>query len=135
MVALTQLFLLAALLIVGWINGFPSPVPWRELAVSFAGGWIACLPLAALQLFASTALHSFAAPVAVNAVLTIPNVLIGNSSRFGPYYPWAQPMLSMIPRGDGGLPDLTIHIAPEALIGSFVLFLLTGWIYMMKKTA
>jgi len=136
MLAATQLLLLIVLLLLGLSHGSTEGIPWRALASSFLGGWIACFPLAALQLFVSVAFQSFAAPLAVNVVLTLPNMLIANSERFGPYDPWVQPMLAMIPRDDTygyGAFNLPMETLFGVVAGSFVLFFVVGWTYFAKK--
>ncbi|MBB3110610.1 hypothetical protein FHS18_002677 [Paenibacillus phyllosphaerae] len=135
LLAITQLLFLAALLATGLLLGFAEPIPWRMLLVSALGGWLACLPLAALQLAVSVAWSSFAAPLAVNVIFTIPNILIINSAQYGPYYPWAQPLLAMVPRDEMGFG--AFNLSPETLLGvilvSFVVFLLGGWGYFIRK--
>lgn len=132
---LTQLFFLGALLGVGALLGFPGPVPWQAILRSVGGGWIACLPLAALQLGVSTALPSFAAPLAINVVLTMPNLLVMNSSTYGPYYPWAQPLLAMIPMENSGMAAINLSATTlfGVILGSFVVFLTAGWAYFRSK--
>lgn len=135
LLAATQLLFLVVLLLTGGLLGFDEPIPWAALLRSAAGGWVACLPLAALQLLVSTAWSSFAAPLAVNVILTLPNLLVVNSAEYGPYYPWAQPMLAMMPRADYGTG--AFNVTPETLfgviLGSFALFLAAGWIYFARK--
>lgn len=135
LLALTQLLVLAALLIVGGANGFSSSVPWHVLLVSFGGGWMACLPLAALQLFISIAFQSFAAPLAVNVILTLPNILVVNSSTYAPYDPWAQPLLAMLPRDSMAYEGLDISLGTLYLVvfGSFCVFFAAGWTYFSRK--
>ncbi|WP_274654359.1 ABC transporter permease [Paenibacillus humicola] len=136
LIAVTQLLFLAALLLIGTSLGFAGEVPWAELLRSAAGGWAACLPLAALQLAVSTAWPNFAAPMAVNVIFTIPNLLIVNSAHYGPYYPWAQPLLAMMPHaGNYNYGAFAVPAATLLLVigGSFVLFLASGWIYFVKK--
>ncbi|WP_319800717.1 ABC transporter permease [Brevibacillus borstelensis] len=65
---LTQCLLLAGLLAVGTVKGYSAAVPWDILVSSLVGGWVACMPLAALQLAVSVAWSSFAAPMAVSAI-------------------------------------------------------------------
>lgn len=134
LLALTQLLLLAALLIYGVARDSGGPIPWQELFASFAGGWIACLPLAALQLLASSALQSFAAPLAINVILTLPNILVVNSSTYAPLDPWTQPMLAMIPRG-GGVVDLSPERLYLVVLISFCAFFAAGWTYFSRRSA
>jgi hypothetical protein len=103
--------------------------------MSVLGGWIACLPLAALQMAVSSAWSSFAAPMALNVVFTFPNILVANSADYGPYYPWVQPLLAMVPRtkesfGAFNVPAETLFLV---ILGSFVLFLAGGLIYFQRK--
>ncbi|WP_330999670.1 ABC transporter permease [Cohnella fermenti] len=135
LLALTQALLLIALIAVGLSRGFDDPIPWRMLLTSFGGGWIACLPLAALQLFVSIALQSFAAPLAINVILTLPNIMIVNSARYAPYDPWAQPMLAMLPRDS--MSYAALNLSAESLylvvLGSFCVFFAAGWRYFVRK--
>ncbi|MFE8701923.1 ABC transporter permease [Cytobacillus sp. FJAT-54145] len=135
LLALTQLLFLAGLIVIGEIKGFEGPIPWNMVTTSVVGGWIACLPLAALQMLVSVAWSSFAAPLAINVILTIPNILVVNSAEYGPYHPWAQPFLAMMPRSDESFGAL--NVSPETLyfviLGSFVLLFLSGLTYFNRK--
>lgn len=135
LLAITQLLFVAALLAVGAIRGFSAPIPWGTIWTSALGGWIACMPLAALQLAVSVAWSSFAAPLAVNVIFTLPNMLVANSETYGPYYPWAQPLLAMLPASDQSfgafnVPALTLFVV---IFGSFALFFALGLGYFMRK--
>jgi len=136
LIGLVQLLFLVLLLLIGTLLGFGNPIPWPHLLISAAGGWIACLPLAALQLAVSTAWASFAAPLAVNVIFTIPNMLIANSAEYGPYYPWVQPMLAMIPSGEMtfGAFNVSATTLFGIIGGSFLVFFVGGWTYFARKT-
>ncbi|MBN2983227.1 MULTISPECIES: ABC transporter permease [Cohnella] len=135
-IAIVQALLAAAAVAVFYVRKMPGELPWDMLLSSALGGWVACLPLAALQLGVSLAWSSFAAPLAVNIALTLPNILIVNSAQYGPFYPWAQPMIAMIPResndtfGALGLPLESIMIT---VAGSFAAFVAAGLIYFKRK--
>lgn len=135
LLAISQLLFLAALLIVALVQGISGPLPWGMIATSLVGGLVACLPLVALQLGVSLVWSSFAAPLAVNVSLTIPNLLIINSAKIGPYYPWAQPLLAMMPRGqeDYGAFNLPYESLFITVLGSFLLFLAAGMLYFRRK--
>lgn len=135
LIAATQVLFLVGLLIIGSVKGFSFDIPWTTILASLVGGWLACLPLIALQLFASIAWTSFAAPLALNVIFTIPNILIVNSERFGPYYPWAQPFSMMMPSSSGGFVALNASIETLfiVILGSFVLFLASGLVYFIRK--
>src|SRR5690606_20910753 len=98
-------------------------------------GWIAALPLAALQLFVSVVWSSFAAPLALNVIFTIPNMLIVNSEVYGPYYPWAQPLLSMLAVSPDkyGAFNVPLETLLYVILGGFALFFTAGLTYFQRK--
>lgn len=135
LIAFTQILFVMGLFLIGWIKGYPADIPWSTISTSVIGGWIACLPLIALQMFVSVAWSSFAAPLAINVIFTIPNMLIVQSEKFGPYYPWSQPFLMMMPdlaEGFGAL-NVSMETLFIVIIGSFVLFIGSGLGYFMRK--
>lgn len=135
LIAVTQTLFISGLFIIGWMKGYPADIPWGTILASGIGGWLACLPLIALQMFVSVAWSSFAAPLAVNVIFTIPNMLIVNSESFGPYYPWAQPFLMMMPSSTDSFGALNVSIETLfiVILGSLTLFLCSGLIYFMRK--
>ncbi|WP_159883592.1 ABC transporter permease [Paenibacillus puerhi] len=135
LLVITQLLFLGSLLLVGMALGLASPIPWIVLLRSLLGGLLACLPLAAMQLGISMAWSSFAAPLAVNAIFTLPNMLITNSADYGPYYAWAQPMLAMMPGSPTAFGAFNVSAATlfGIILGGFALFLLSSMVYFSKK--
>ncbi|CAM3290688.1 ABC transporter permease [Filibacter tadaridae] len=135
LIAATQILFILGLFIIGWMKGYPIEIPWGTISTSVFGGWLACMPLIALQMFASVAWSSFAAPLAVNVIFTIPNMLIVNSERFGPYYPWSQPFLMMMPNSAENFGALNVSIETLFIVifGSLILFLGTGLVYFLRK--
>ncbi|MBB6634062.1 ABC transporter permease [Cohnella thailandensis] len=135
LLAAVQLLFAAAVYVASVIHGFAPELPWGALASAVAGSWLGCLPLAALQLGVSTLWSSFAAPLAVNVMLTLPNMLVANSEKIAPYYPWAQPALTML-RGDAldfGAFALPIESLLITVLGSFVIFLSASLVYFNRK--
>ncbi|XEC95208.1 hypothetical protein AB6A23_01100 [Paenibacillus tarimensis] len=53
-----------------------------------------------------------------------------NSSQYGPYYPWAQPALAMVPGREESYG--AFQVGPETLyiviLGSFIVYLTSGWL-------
>ncbi|MGM1046256.1 MAG: ABC transporter permease [Bacillota bacterium] len=135
MLVTIQLLFLGAVLVAGWFHGIDAPLPWDMMATSLLGGWAACLPLAALQLAVSTAWSSFAAPLALNVVFTIPNMLVANSETYGPYYPWTQPLLAMVPSGQAGFGAFAVPFDRLMLVvlGGFLVFFIAGFVYFQRK--
>ena len=135
LIAFTQILFVLGLFLIGWIKGYPADIPWGTISTSVIGGWVACLPLIALQMFVSVAWSSFAAPLAVNVIFTIPNMLIVQSEKFGPYYPWSQPFLMMMPdlAESFGALNVSMETLFIVILGSFVLFIGAGLGYFMRK--
>ncbi|MFT9816831.1 ABC transporter permease [Lysinibacillus sp. NPDC056185] len=129
-----QLLYLCSIFAVGMIKGYTDPFPMEIVWKSIIGGWVATLPLVALQLWMSIMFKSFAAPFAVNVIFTLPSILAINSKTIGPYYPWAQPF-SMMYVGDNT--DDVFFVPWDQLLtvvgGGFVLFFLGGYLYFQRK--
>ncbi|OUS78628.1 hypothetical protein B1748_00695 [Paenibacillus sp. MY03] len=136
LLAAVQLIMIGALLAASAVQGITGSIDWQSALVSLLTGWIACLPLAALQLWASIGWSSFAAPLAINVSMTIPNILIINSDKYGPFYPWAQPALGMLVEGgeqNFGAFNLPLENILVTVGCSFVLFVAGGLLYLHRK--
>lgn len=129
-----QLLYLCSIFAVGMIKGYTDPLPMEIVWKSIIGGWVATLPLVALQLWMSIMFKSFAAPFAVNVIFTLPSILAINSKTIGPYYPWAQPFSMMYV---GGNTDDVFFVPWDQLLtvvgGGFLLFFLGGYLYFQRK--
>ncbi|MBG9455573.1 hypothetical protein ABE61_16250 [Lysinibacillus sphaericus] len=129
-----QLLYLCSIFAVGMIKGYTDPFPMEIVWKSIIGGWVATLPLVALQLWMSIMFKSFAAPFAVNVIFTLPSILAINSKTIGPYYPWAQPFSMMYV---GGNTDDVFFVPWDQLLtvvgGGFLLFFLGGYLYFQRK--
>ncbi|MCI3924652.1 ABC transporter permease [Paenibacillus sp. TRM 82003] len=135
LLGVVQLLVLAGLLAVAAAKGLTADAgTWGLIVRCFVGGWVACLPLAALQMFVSVVWQSFAAPLAVNVIFTLPNILVANSEKYGPYYPWAQPVLAMVPREAESFGAFNVPLESLLLVvlGSFGVFLTAGMMYFAK---
>ncbi|TKH44920.1 ABC transporter permease [Paenibacillus sp. FSL R10-2782] len=135
LVGLTQLLFGGALLGVGAVQDMNGPIPWSMIAQSLLAGWVACLPLAALQLMVSFLWSSFAAPLALNFVFTVPNILVANSQTYGPYYPWVQPVLAMMPAGRDSFGAFIVPADTliTVVLGSFAVFGIAGLTVFRRK--
>lgn len=132
LVAIAQLLMMFGTIVTGLSAlHITASVPWGILWKSILGGWLACIPLIALQLWVSTWWKSFGAPFALNIILTIPAVAVAHSSRFGPWYPWAQPMLIMQPGGHHFL-----NVTPKTtttIVLSAVILIAAGWLHFKRR--
>jgi lantibiotic transport system permease protein len=135
LVLVVQVLYLGSLFVVGIVHGFSDSFPMEIVWKSILGGWVATLPLVALQLWMSLLFKSFAASFSVNVIFTLPTILAINSEKFGPYYPWAQPVFMM---NVGGDTSEFFFIPWEQLItvvgGSFLLFFIGGFLYFQRKS-
>lgn len=135
LLAAVQLTFLVMVLSLGFFRDVPGPIPWSMLLSAVFAGFVACMPLAALQLAISQGWSSFGAPLALNVSLTIPNMLIANSATYGPYYPWVQPMLAMMPYGDQGFGAFNLPLETLLMVvgGSFIVFFFGGLVSFYRK--
>lgn len=134
-IAVVQMLIFAALFGAGTLAGMEGSIPVDPIVTSLFGGWLATFPLLALQLWVTTAWSSFAAPMALNVIFTMPAVLIVASEQFGPYYPWAQPLLAMAVPSEG-MDDLTFLSTETLLIvvlGGFLAFFVGGLSFFQKR--
>lgn len=129
-----QILYLGVIYTVGILQNVTEPFPMQIVQKSIFGGWIATFPLVALQLWMSILFKSFAAPFAVNVIFTLPSILIINSEKIAPFYPWVQPFSMMYIESET---DDVFFIPWEQLLtvvgGSFVLFFIAGLFYFQRK--
>lgn len=135
LLVVTQLIFFGGVFAAGQIHGLEQAFPWEMMLRSGLGGLVAVLPLIALQLTVSIAWSSFAAPMALNFVFTLPNIMIVNSADYGPWYPWAQPMLAMMPymENNFGALNVSFETLIYVIVGSFVVFFVSGFTYFQRK--
>ncbi|MGE7676364.1 ABC transporter permease [Lysinibacillus sp. NPDC094403] len=130
LVAWTQMCLLIFYLCLGWILSIPGTIPWRLLLGFIAKGWLATLPLAAIQLILSIKWSSFSIPIAINIILTLPVLLAVNSS-YGQFYPWAQPALAMSPPDETPIQSLSVFYT--VILITFSISIISGLIKFNKS--
>ncbi|PKQ20728.1 MAG: hypothetical protein CVT66_03215 [Actinobacteria bacterium HGW-Actinobacteria-6] len=92
-----------------------ADIPWSEMGPSLLGGWIAVLPLAAVQLWVSSRWKSFGAALALNVCLTLPAIFAAQSHEIGPWYPWAQPVLAMSGLGPSSAKGMALGLSMTTL--------------------
>lgn len=134
MALVMQGLFLGGLYAAGKAGGITDPFPWLLVWKSAFGGWVAALPLLALQLWLAMIWRSFAAPFTVNVIFTLPAILAVNSSKVGPYYPWAQPFNMMYPVGHPG--DVFFVPWEQVLLvvgGSLAVFVLIGYATFLRR--
>ena len=129
---IVQVLVLVTVLIDGLVFlHINASIPWHLLIRGFIGGWIATIPLAAIQLWVSTWWKSFGSPFALNIICTIPSLAVSSSSQYAQMYPWMQPMLAMSPL-QHGTPDLTAASLVTIAVAGFV-FIIGGWLHFINR--
>jgi hypothetical protein len=127
-----QVLLLLLLLAAGYVLDVTGAIPWGQLLIGLLLGWVATFPLAALQLWVSTVWKSFAAPLALNVIFTLPAVAVANSATYGPWYPWAQPLLAMLPK-ERAISDFSQMNFWVIVVGGFLVLGAAGWRHFVKR--
>ncbi|MCM2355546.1 MAG: ABC transporter permease [Arenimonas sp.] len=99
LLVLAQLAMLALLPLGGWLLallrpgfGIAGPAPWGLLLEKLALVTAASLLLVALHTFIAVRWRSFTVAVGVGMGATVMGFLIGQSARFGPWFPWSLPV-------------------------------------------
>lgn len=137
LLALTSAVFALGFVGLGLLRGFTDAIPWAVIARSVVAGWFAVLPLAALQLWISSRWKSFGAALALNVCFTLPAIFAAQSSEFGPWYPWAQPLLAMLPERAEISAGGPLQIAPQTfwlvIVGGFVLALAGGLLTITRS--
>lgn len=96
LIGVTNIILCAYLFVIGKLMGVTGTFPFLSLINLFFRGWLAILPLIAIQLWLSIQWKNFSLPLAVNFAFVMPGIF-GSSSKYGKYYPWSQPAYAMTP--------------------------------------
>lgn len=104
-----------AFVVAGKAEGLHGPIPLLTIGMSLLSGWVAVLPLAAVQLWVSSRWRSFGAALALNVCFTLPAIFAAQSREIGPWYPWAQPMLAMSPMVMRETGQTMLNVAPATL--------------------
>lgn len=135
LLALSQLIVLAEIFAVSRSAGF-AHVPWGSAMLGLLGGWVAVLPLAVLQMWASTRWRTFGGPLALNVVLTFPAIFAVQSQTFSPWYPWGLPVVGMMGPFAGKAGDGWLAFSPATflivIVGGFALWFIGGLTHFVR---
>lgn len=125
LIALMQVLFLAECLITGNIIHIEGMMPWKSILQGIAGGWLACFPLAMLQIWLATCFQSFGIALLLCISSVIPNiVLTGLPASLGTWFPFTAPYYAMFPQG--------LNLSPQVNVISFILILLfTFFVYLI----
>jgi hypothetical protein len=79
--------------------GIAGPPPWGYLFLSIGQSYLASLLIVALQCWIAVRWQSFTVAVSVGMSATVMGFLIGQSERFGHWYPWSMPVQVLAGKG------------------------------------
>ena len=100
LLAVVQLAFVGAAAAAGILAGVEGSLNGRMALGSALRGWIAILPLAAIQLWFSSRWSSFGAAFSINAACILPNIVVsGLHSLIGMWFPFVLPFYAMMPQG------------------------------------
>jgi ABC-2 type transport system permease protein len=128
LIALSMLVLIVVLFISGKLAQiitpafeFWKPFPWKTVALATAVSFGALWLIVAFHMWFSIRVPSFVASMAVGIVGTVAAVLVIQSDKYGPYYPWTLSGISAMNVLDGRpyLTSLLIGLAGGLMLALF----------------
>jgi hypothetical protein len=135
LLALSQLLVLAGMWAVATF-GHVGAVPWARTALGLLAGWVAVLPLAALQLWTSTRWRAFGAPLALNVALTFPAIFAVQSEQFDEWYPWGLPVVGMMSSFADKITNQWVAFDARTflivIVGGFAVWFLGGMVHFVR---
>ncbi|SMO32673.1 ABC transporter permease [Melghirimyces algeriensis] len=132
--ALSQLLFLGMYYLLAITQGFAENIEATVVWRSAFSGWIAVLPVVALQLWVSHLWKSFGVPLVINILLSIPNIFTAQSEQFSPWYPWSQPYSAMIPEPtESGILSIEPMTLWVVIFGGFLLAFGGGWLHTTRR--
>lgn len=90
-------------LVLMWVKpgfGLAGAPDWARLATLTGAGFVASLLVVALQNWIAIRWRSFTVAVAIGMSATVIGFLVGQSNRFGHWYPWSMPMQVLAGEGE-----------------------------------
>ena len=136
-VALASLVLAVLIPLGGWVLmrlhnplGIGGAVPWTFLAARALVVFAASGCMIGLHLWIALRWTSFTVAVATGMTATVAGFLIGQSARFGPWYPWTLPMQVFAGQG-----ELMGQVAVAGLAGGLVAVALGLWDFLRREYA
>lgn len=110
--------------------GLAGAPPWEFIATRGAGLFVAALLIVALHTWISIRWRSFTVAVATGMTATVMGFLIGQSERFGHWFPWTMPIQILAGEGQYVAFVLVAGLAGGALVTVFGL-----WDYLRREFA
>ncbi|MFC4767344.1 ABC transporter permease [Effusibacillus consociatus] len=115
---ISLLILAIGIFVSGFMLGISDPVPYSSILKGIVTGWVACWPIVAIQFWLSIRFPGIGVPMGFSAATAISGVLL-TQSKYGKFYLWSYPALSMLP-SDQGIQVLTSIYLFVVSLGMFV---------------
>jgi len=129
LVALAQAILAALIPLGGWALsltqpkfGIAGPPPLATLLSLSLPIWAGAALMIALQLWVSIRWSSFTVAVATGMTATVMGFLIGQSARFGPWYPWSMPVQALANKQEHLGQVVVVSLLGALVVTSIALF-------------
>lgn len=136
MLALATGLLLVLIPLGGWVLGqlqprfgIAGPPPWPFLLPRIAASFAAALLMVALQTWIAIRWRSFTIAVATGMTATVMGFLIGQSARYGHFYPWSMPVQVLAGKGEH-----VEFVALAGLGGCLVVTAFALWDFLRRET-
>lgn len=110
LILLMQFSFVLFYIIGGLITKFQEPIPWSFICTAMLLSWIGTFSLSSIQLWLSFKVKSFSIPLGINVVLSL-LVFAAYTSRWGMFYPWAQPSFAISAPEESPIDSLPIFIS------------------------
>ena len=101
--------------------GLAGPPPWAFLLESAGNAYLASLLVVAISCWVAVRWSSFTVAVSVGMSATVMGFLIGQSARFGHWYPWSMPMQVLAGKGQWTGFVMTAGVLGFAVVGALAL--------------
>lgn len=126
-----QIAFLLSYILAGYKLQLIGVIPWKTVAFGVLVGWLAAFPLAALQLWLSTKLESFARALVLNIFMVIPNIVItGFQSNIGAWFPYSSTYYAMFPQG---IYSQGVYLSPRVEWNLFFLIIFATFMFYLIK--
>lgn len=136
MLALAMGLLLVLIPLGGWVLGqlqprfgIAGPPPWSFLLPRIAASFAAALLMVALQTWVAIRWRSFTIAVATGMTATVMGFLIGQSERYGHFYPWSMPLHVLAGKGEH-----MDFVVLAGLCGCLVATAFALWDFLRRET-
>lgn len=107
-------------------------ISYLYLLKSVLTGWVACLPILAIQMWLSIRFTNISIPISISLFASLASIIVTNSV-FGKFYLWSLPVLSLLPPDETGNRTISFSYTISVSIIMFILIYLLGFIHFQNR--